>query len=84
MGYVDHATVSIINTAFDKLDVDGTQMLNMTDVLAAHEGNSLSLVDELRREYGISETDEEAAPVGFLGIRTHWGQRTPPKESTST
>ena len=73
MGYVDHSIIALVNAAFDKLDVDGTGSLNMKAVLdAAENASSMSLVDELRKEYGIEADDEESAPVGFLGIKARW------------
>ena len=69
MGYVDHTIITLVNAAFDKLDVDGTNTINMKAVL--ENADSTSLVDELRREYGLDE-DAEEAPVGLFGIRARW------------
>jgi len=74
MGYVDTTVLSLINAAFDKLDVSGDNFIDMAELFDATTGNlSLSekrMIDELRREHGLSEKDERRLPFGFLGMTT--------------
>ena len=95
MGYVDDKVIILINSAFDKLDIDGNealsvlprlpsppsylvtglviltpvcmfqfQVLNMDDVVGYNGNEAQRMVDELRREYGLKEKDEERIPIG--------------------
>jgi len=67
LGYTSAEDLELIHACFDALDIDGNGKLDVTDLIRSDEGQVL--LEKMRLEHGIADSDRNMLPFGLFGIR---------------
>jgi len=74
MGYVDNGVLTLVDDAFNRMDVDGDGTLTVHDIGSATTMSRAQMLAELRAVHGVAVEDEMDTPYGFLGIKFKFKQ----------
>jgi hypothetical protein len=67
LGYVPAEDLEMVHACFDALDIDSNGHLDVTDLIRSDSGKVL--LEKMRLEHGIADSDRDMLPFGLFGIR---------------